>query len=55
MERKGTTFTLNDEDKEETERLMQVAEDVEQGKLDKSNIGDDGKNNVCVVCVFVVV
>ena len=42
MERRGTSFFLNEEDERETDRLMQVAEDVETGKMDKADIGDDG-------------
>ncbi|XP_076462850.1 uncharacterized protein LOC143295161 [Babylonia areolata] len=41
VDRRGVSYWLKEEDKEETERLMQVAQDVESGKMDKGDIGDD--------------
>ena len=54
MERHGTTFWLNKEDEKETDRLMQVAEDVESGKMDKADVGDDGTLTIWMffVCLF---
>ena len=56
MERQGTTFWLNKEDEKETDRLMQVAEDVESGKIDKADVGDDGTLTIWMFfCLFVFV
>ena len=56
MERQGTTFWLNKEDGKETDRLMQVAEDVESGKMDMADVGDDGILTIWMffVCLFVL-
>lgn len=46
MEKQGTSYLLNEEDEKETDRLTQLAVDVESGKLDKTDVGDDGTLNL---------
>lgn len=36
------TMILHDEDKEETMRLLNIAEEVESGNMAKEDIGEDG-------------
>lgn len=36
------TMILQDEDKEETMRLLNIAEEVESGNMAKEDIGEDG-------------
>lgn len=45
-------FILNDHDKQETDRLLHIAEDVEAGKLAKDDVGEDGekRSRYCLEC-----